>query len=80
MQFQNSHLGTVVERFGTEIAKYAKSGSDHFTVGVDVEIGSSLNNWLLSFGSEAKILKPDWAVEALLRHIDNIKNAYTTKP
>ena len=80
IQFQNNHLGAVVERFGTEKAKYTKSGSDHFIVDVDTEIGSSLYNWLLTFGTAAKILKPEWAAEAFLKHIDDIKNAYTTKP
>lgn len=80
LQFQNRHLDAAVERFGTEKAKYSKSGSDHFTVDIDTEIGSSLYNWLLTFGTEAKILKPEWAAEAFLKHIDNIKNTYITKP
>ena len=80
MQFQNRHLDAVVARFGTEKAKYAKSGDDRFTVGVDAEICYSLYNWLLTFGTEAKILKPVWAEKAFLKHIDDIKNSYTTKP
>lgn len=79
MHFQNRHLDAVVARFGTEKAKYAKSSDDHFIVGVDAEIGCSLYNWLLSFGTGAKILKPEWAAEAFLKHIDKIKNAYNGK-
>lgn len=80
IQFQNRHLDTVVERFGTEKSKYAMSGSNWFTVDVDTEIGPSLYNWLLTFGTEAKILKPERAAEAFLKHIDDIRNNYTTKP
>lgn len=80
IQFQNRHLDTVVERFGTEKSKYAMSGSNWLTVDVDTEIGPSLYNWLLTFGTEAKILKPERAAEAFLKHIDDIKNIYTVKP
>ena len=80
IQFQNGHLDTVVERFGMEKAKYTKFGSDHFTIDVDTDISSSLYNWLLTFGTAAKILKPEWAAEAFLKHIDDIRNTYTTKP
>lgn len=63
-----------------ENSSYAAVDSDHFVADVNVEIENAFFNWLLTFGTEAKILKPEWAAEAFLKHIDNIRNTYMTKP
>lgn len=80
IQFLNNHFDAAVERFGTKKARYSTSDNDCFIVDVDVEINSAFYNWLLSFGFEAKILKPEWVAEAFLKHIDRIKNNYNEKP
>ena len=78
--FENSCLDEVTQRFGTKEARYTTADSDHFVVDATVEIEKAFYNWLLGFGTEAKILKPEWAAEAFLKHIDNIRNTYMTKP
>lgn len=78
--FENSCLDEVIRRFGTKEAQYATVDSAHFVADVNVEIENAFYNWLLGFGAGAKILKPEWAAEAFLKHIDDIKNSYTTKP
>jgi len=69
----------VVERFGSTGA-FRRIDSEYFEVTAYVENNPQFYNWLLTFGTGAKILKPEWAAEAFLKHIDGIKNAYTTKP
>jgi len=78
--FENSCLDEVIRRFGTKEAQYATVDSAHFVADVNVEIENAFYNWLLGFGAGAKILKPEWAAEAFLKYIDDIKNTYTTKP
>jgi len=77
--FENSCLDEVIRRFGTEEAQYKTEGPDHFAVDANVEIEKAFYNWLLTFGTEAKILKPEWAAEAFLKHINKIKNIYNEK-
>jgi len=77
--FEKTHLDTVAQRFGVNEARYSNVDSLHFTVDTNVEINSTFYNWLLGFGTDAKILKPEWAAEAFLKHIDKIKNAYNEK-
>jgi len=79
IRFANSALEAVVERFGST-GKIRRIDSEYFEVTAHVETNSQFYNWLLTFGTEAKILKPEWAAEAFLKHIDNIRNTYTTKP
>ena len=79
IRFANSALEAVVERFGST-GKIRRIDSEYFEVTAYVESNPQFYNWLLTFGTEAKILKPEWAAEAFLKHIDGIKNAYTTKP
>ena len=77
--FEKTYLDTVVQRFGINDARYSTVDSLHFIVDTNVEINSVLYNWLLGFGTGAKILKPEWAAEAFLKHIDKIKNTYNEK-
>ena len=74
--FENSCLDEVVRRFGTNEAQYRSADSAHFVVDANVEIENAFYNWLLNFGTDAKILKPEWAAEAFLKHIDKLKNIY----
>jgi len=68
----------VVERFGSTGA-FRRIDSEYFEVTAHVETNSQFYNWLLTFGTEAKILKPEWAAEAFLKHINKIKNIYNEK-
>ena len=79
IQFANSAMDAVVERFGSTGA-FRDIDSEYFEVTAYVENNPQFYNWLLTFGTAAKILKSEWAAEAFLKHIDDIRNTYTTKP
>ena len=74
--FDNSCLDEVIRRFGTKEAQYTSAEALHFIADADVEINDTFFNWILGFGKDAKILKPEWAAEAFLKHVDKIKNIY----
>ena len=78
IRFANSVLDTVVERFGST-GKFSRIDSECFEVTARVETNANFYNWLLSCGTAAKIIEPDWAADALLNHINKIKNTYTEK-
>lgn len=80
IQFENSHLNEVIRRFGAKEAQYTTVDALHFMVDANVEIGDIFFNWLLSFGADAQLLKPESAVEAFSAYLDNIRNTYTAKP
>lgn len=79
LQFKNRHLETVAEYFDKETSIYSKIDDDHFSVIADVEISALTFNWLLGFGTEAKITKPISAVEAFQKYISKISDSYNEK-
>ena len=72
----NSRRHVSIRRFGTKEAQYTSAEALHFIADADVEINDTFFNWILGFGKDAKILKPEWAAEAFLKHVDKIKNIY----
>ncbi len=75
LQFENSLVGVVFDRFGTEIP-IRKVSDTHFTCNVKVAVSPHFLTWVMSFGSRAKIISPEPVVEKLKELVEDIRKNY----
>jgi len=64
LQFDNSLIGVVLDRFGKEIP-VVKADARSFIVSVDAFLSPTLLGWIFSFGDKVKILSPQSLVDRL---------------
>lgn len=76
MQFENSLLDSVIDRFGTKNASYSKVDDEHFSVSVEVELSNQFYSWLLQFGKKAKITHPKAVVNKMKKFLENMVSRY----
>lgn len=77
LEFENSLLDTVVERFGTGAdVFYMPQSKNTFSVTVDVDISNQFFGWICGFGIQAKVKAPDDVVEMMKEHISKIQSVY----
>lgn len=57
IRFDNSLIGVVLDRFGTDIST-VPCDKDNFFVYLDIEVSSQFFGWLSGFGSRVKIIEP----------------------
>ena len=76
IQFINPLLDAVIDRFGTENAKYHKVDDSHFAVTVQVEISDPFFGWICQFGKKAKIKAPTRVKEQFADYLDKIRMMY----
>lgn len=77
MQFENSLLDSVIDRFGTKNASYSKVDDKHFSVSVEVELSNQFYSWLLQFGEKAKITHPKAVVNKMRKFLENMVSQYS---
>ena len=64
IQFENELVGVVYDRFGVDVP-IIKTDETHFICNVKVAVSPHFLSWIISFGSRAKIVSPDWVQEQL---------------
>ena len=77
MQFDNSLLDSVIDRFGTKNASYSKVDNEHFSVSVEAELSNQFYSWLLQFGEKAKITHPKAVVNKMRKFLENMVSQYS---
>ena len=76
IRFIPTLLDTMIERFGTTFAYYAKPDERHYSVEAEVEISDQFYGWLLGFGKRVKLIRPEEEVEAFKAYLDKIRSNY----
>ena len=76
IQFVNSLLDTVVDRFGAVNVFYGKVDENHFSISTKVNISEQFFAWLCGFGKRAKLVEPAPVVEEFKEYLDKIRNMY----
>lgn len=66
----------VSERIWSPDQKIVKKGKDKIQLNFSASSEPEVISWLFSFGEEAKLLKPDWLVEEVVKKVEVIKNLY----
>ena len=75
IQFDNSLINVVIDRFGERVICHPNSEKTFF-VNVDVQIAPTFWGWLFQFGSKAKILAPTYVASMAQKQLDEIANMY----
>ena len=75
IQFDNSLVGVVFDRFGTDIP-VIKTDETHFVCRVKVAVSPHFLAWLVGFGNQAKILSPRKVVDEFCCLVDSVKKNY----
>ncbi|WP_348981685.1 WYL domain-containing protein [Desulfitobacterium sp. LBE] len=75
LQFDNSLVNAVVDRFGKEIM-IGKLDDDCFYIWIKVAVSSTFFAWLSQFGAKVKILSPDAVIEKYKSNIHDILAQY----
>lgn len=75
MRFSNSLAGVVLDRFGMDTL-LTKDGDDHFTVCVEVTVSSVFFGWVMQFGQDAEIIKPNSVREQFCEQLRSIGKNY----
>ena len=78
IQFVNSLLDTMVDRFGTSNARYFTVDDKHAAVSVEGEISPTFFGWLAGFGKQVILLSPDSVSEEYKNYLKGILDKYET--
>lgn len=76
IQFVNSLLDTVVDRFGTSNVIYGKIDDHHFSINTKVNVSEQFFSWLCSFGNRARLVSPAPVVAEFKAYLDKIRKMY----
>lgn len=75
VEFENSLVGVVFDRFGTDIP-ISKKDDEHFVCRVKVAVSPQFLSWIMSFGKQAKIISPDFVADEMHRLAKEIAEIY----
>ena len=73
--FENDLIGVVVDRFGSDLF-IVREDERHFKAVIKVEVSPTFMGWILSFGSRAKIISPDYVVGKIKEYITETQEIY----
>lgn len=75
LEMAGSLMNVLIDRYGESIHPNP-IGSDRFTVRLDVQISPTFWGWLFQFGSDARVIAPDWVVNEAKSRLNEIAFAY----
>jgi len=75
LEFENSLVGAVIDRFGKDIAVIPSDG-ERFRIQTDVAVSPQFFGWLCAFGKGVCVIAPENVVEQMKRHVDGIAELY----
>jgi predicted DNA-binding transcriptional regulator YafY len=78
VEFTDWSARYVAERIWSPDQKITKKGKDKIQLTFSASSEPEIISWLLSFGEEAKLLKPDWLVEEVAKKVKLLKNSYNS--
>ena len=76
IQFINHLLDTVVDRFGKKGILYNVVDENYFSITAPIEVSDQFFGWVLGFGNDVKILKPQKVVDEFTEYLDKIRKVY----
>ena len=76
LQFSKSFYDIVVGKLGVENATYLQTDKLHFKVITEAEFNDQFLRWLLSFGTNVKIISPESLITKFVNYLDRIKDKY----
>ena len=75
LEMDSKLINVIIDRFGEGVHPNPIA-NDRFTVRVDVQISPTFWGWLFQFGSEAKVIAPEWVVDEAKKKLTAILETY----
>lgn len=75
LEMSNGLINVLIDRFGDSIHLTPVS-QDRFTVRLEVQISPTFWGWLFQFGTDAKVLSPEWVVSEAKLRLSELQNTY----
>ena len=75
LQFDNSLVNVVIDRFGKEVS-IEKVSDSHFVVRVKVAVSPMFLSWVFGFGDKVRILSPDSVVDEMRGMLERAVGLY----
>lgn len=76
VQFKNQLINVVIDRFGRNI-NIRKVNEDWFVIKMKASISEGLVRWLLTWGSDAKVIEPSQLVKKLKAEAEKMQRLYS---
>jgi predicted DNA-binding transcriptional regulator YafY len=76
VEFRGWAARHVAERIWSPDQKIKKTGKEKILISFSASSEPELMSWVLSFGDEAKLVKPEWLVGNVAAKIDNMRKGY----
>lgn len=76
IRFTNDLLDSIIDRFGSDNARYFACDKKHFTVTTRVHLSNPFYGWVFGFGKKAKIISPQKAVDEFAKMIETLSGMY----
>jgi hypothetical protein len=76
VRFTNDLLDAIIDRFGTDNARYFACDKKHFTVTTRVHLSNPFYGWVFGFGKKAKIISPPVAVDEFRKMVATLSDMY----
>lgn len=75
IQFKNQLINAIIDRFGTEI-RIIKKNDETFTIRIEAAISEGLKRWVLTWGKDAIVLKPQSLIQMIREEAQEMNNMY----
>lgn len=75
LEMSGKLMNVLIDRFGEGIHPNP-IGGDRFTVRVDIQVSPTFWGWLFQFGTDAKVIAPQWVVDEAKNQLSRILAAY----
>jgi predicted DNA-binding transcriptional regulator YafY len=75
VKFHNGLINVIIDKFGKE-ADIRKDDDDHFILSTKARISGGLVNWILNFGSKAKVISPPSLLQTVKEEVTNMNKLY----
>ena len=75
IQFDNSLLGVVIDRFGKDTVTY-KVNDNNFMAILTVELSPPFWGWIFQFGNKVRIVSPENVKDMFVKYIDAVREEY----
>ena len=73
--FNNNLAKVVIDRFGSDLIMTTVDET-HFSISIDVEISPTFLSWIFMFGTDAKILSPDYVIAQYQAMLGQVQMLY----
>ncbi|OIU71358.1 helix-turn-helix transcriptional regulator [Rossellomorea aquimaris] len=75
VKFHNGLINVIIDKFGKE-ADIRKYDDDHFILSTKARISGGLVNWILNFGSKARVISPPSLLQTVKEEVTNMNKLY----